>query len=196
MIYKNYRVVIVARLLLITATIIALVLVLETKYVLTPVFIGFLLLIQLFWLFSYIDRTNRELSSFLEAIRFSEFNRAFRVEGMGSSFDELSKAFNAVITDFQKVRTEKEKHYQYLQTIVQNTDICIIAYTKEGHVELVNNATKKLFQTPNLTKLSDLRRVSKELEKELFQLTPGKTTLVKVNDEDNQIGRASCRERV
>jgi len=103
---------------------------------------------------------------------------------MGSSFDELSTAFKAVIEDFQKVRTEKEKHYQYLQSVVQNTDVSIIAFTKDGHVEMVNDAMKKLFQVSSLTNISDLKKVSEDLTKELLRLVPGKTTLVKVNDED------------
>jgi signal transduction histidine kinase len=90
-------------------------------------------------LFRYINKTNRDLASFLESIRFSEFTRSFQIEGLGSSFDDLSKAFNDVIQDFQKVRSEKEEHFHYLQSIVQNIDVSIIAYrTRDGEVEMVN----------------------------------------------------------
>jgi hypothetical protein len=41
---------------------------------------------QILWLFRYTDRTNRELAGFLESIRYAEFNRSFRIEGMGESF--------------------------------------------------------------------------------------------------------------
>ena len=36
---------------------------------------------------------------------------------MGGTFDELNKAFNEVMEDFQKVRAEKEENFHYLQTM-------------------------------------------------------------------------------
>ena len=82
---------------------------------------------------------------------------------MGSSFDELSKAFNDVIKDFQTVRTEKEEHFQYLQSIVQNIDVSIIAYQKDGTVEMINKSAKKLFQVCGLKNIKQLYQFSGEL---------------------------------
>ena len=104
---------------------------------------------------------------------------------MGSSFDELSKAFNDVIKDFQTIRSEKEEHFQYLHSIVQNTDISIIAFQKDGSVELINNAAKKLFQVSSLKNIQSLESLSEDLVKTLLNLKPGVITLLKVQDEDD-----------
>ncbi len=158
---------------------------LESKFFLTPVFIGLLLLLQLFSLFKYVDRTNRDLAGFLESIRFSEFTRSFRVEGMGSSFNELNEAFNNVINDFQEIRSEKEEHYQYLQSIVQNTDVSIVAFQKDGRVEMINKAAKRLFQVATLKNIKSLTNISNDLVNTLLSLSPGTTSLVKVQEEDD-----------
>lgn len=132
-----------------------------------------------------MNKTNRDLASFLESIRFSEFSRSFQIEGMGSSFDELNKAFNDVIRDFQQVRSEKEEHFHYLQSIVQNIDVSIIAYQKDGEVEMVNKAAKKLFQVNSLKNIHALNMLSPELVVTLLNIKAGQNALVKVQDEDD-----------
>ncbi len=151
----------------------------------TPILIGIIVLIQVFSLIRYVDRTNRDLTSFLESIRFSEFTRSFQIEGMGSSFDELNQAFNDVIGDFQKVRSEKEEHFHYLQSIVQNIDVSIIAYRKDGTVEMINKAAKQLFQIHSLKNVNLLEKLSQELVNTLLNISPGENTLVKVQDQDD-----------
>ena len=170
---------------MLTASIFLFVYTLESQFFLTPVFIGLIIIFELVSMFRYIDRTNRDLASFLESIRFSEFTRSFEIEGMGSSFDELSKAFNDVIKDFQTIRSEKEEHFQYLHSIVQNTDISIIAFQKNGSVDLINNAAKKLFQVSSLKNIQTLESLSSDLVNTLLNLKPGVITLLKVQDQDD-----------
>ncbi|RPH31829.1 MAG: ATP-binding protein [Bacteroidales bacterium] len=184
MIYKNFRVNAIIRILLIATTIFLLFYTWK-EFFITPVLIGAFIVIQLYALFKYIDKTNRDLSSFLESIRFSEFTRSFQMEGMGSSFDELNKAFNDVIKDFQNVRTEKEEHFHYLQSIVQNIDVSIIAYQKDGTVEMINKSAKKLFQLSGLKNVKQLYPISNELVEKLLSITPGESALIKVQQEDD-----------
>ncbi|MFP4556699.1 MAG: sensor histidine kinase [Bacteroidales bacterium] len=186
MIYKNFRVNAITRLILITLTIFAFFFTwLNYEFFITPALIAVLIILQIYALFKYVDKTNRDLASFLESIRFSEFTRSFQVEGMGTSFDELSKAFNDVIKDFQTVRSEKEEHFQYLQSIVQNIDVSIIAFQKDGTVEMINKAAKRLFQISGLKNIKQLYTISPELVDKLLGLHPGENILVKVQQEDD-----------
>ncbi len=154
-------------------------------YRITPILIGIIIIFQIVYLIHYVDRTNRDLTSFLESIRFSEFTRSFQIEGMGSSFNELNRAFNDVISDFQKVRSEKEEHFHYLQSIVQNIDVAIIAYRKDGTVEMINKSAKQLFQIHSLKNIKGLEQLSQELVNNLLNISPGENTLVKVQDQDD-----------
>jgi nitrogen fixation/metabolism regulation signal transduction histidine kinase len=185
MTYKNFRLNIIVRILLLTASIFLFFYFLRTDFHVTPVLIGIIIIFLVFSMIRYIDRTNRDLTSFLESIRFSEFTRSFQIEGMGSSFDELNRAFNDVINDFQKVRSEKEEHFHYLQSIVQNIDVAIIAYRKDGTVEMINKAAKVLFQIHSLKNIKGLSELSAELVNTLLNINPGENTLVKVQDQDD-----------
>lgn len=150
-----------------------------------PLFLFGLIILQVLSLIRYVNKTNRELTNFFESIRFSEFSRSFHIEGMGSTFDDLNKAFNNVIKDFQQVRSEKEEHFHYLQSIVQNIDISIIAFQKDGEVEMVNKAAKKLFQLNTLKNIHLLEGLSPDLVTSLLNIKAGQNALIKVQDEDD-----------
>ena len=181
MTYKNFRLNIIFRVFLIVATAYILVTVLHNEdYFMTPFLLFVLILIQVFSLINYIEKTNRIVTSFLESVRFSDFSRTFQAEGLGSSFDNLKKAFNKVIEDFQKIRSEKEEHYYYLQKIISHIEIGIIAYQKDGTVEMINNAAKKLFNVPHLKNIQLLQTWSPGLELFFFNIEPGTNELLKV----------------
>ncbi len=180
--FKNFRFNLIIRVLVLSAFCFLFFYTLNIQYFIAPVLGAVAIIFQVTSLIRYVDKTNRELTSFLESIRFSEFTRSFQIEKMGGSFDELNKAFNEVIEDFQKVRSEKEEHFHYLQTIVQNIDVSLIAYRKDGNVELINKAAKKLFQVTSLKNIKDLISVSREVVDILLTIRPGENKLVKFND--------------
>ncbi len=185
MIFKNFRFNLILRVIFLTASIFLFYYSFSTDYFFTPIIVGAAIIFEVSSLVRYIDKTNRELTSFLESIRFNEFTRTFKMEGLGSSFNELNEAFNEVINDFQRVRSEKEEHFYYLQTILQNIDISLIAYQSDGTIELINKSAKKLFQVSGLTNIKGLEKLSKELVDVLFKIKPGQSELVKVYDEDD-----------
>jgi two-component system, NtrC family, nitrogen regulation sensor histidine kinase NtrY len=185
MTYKNFYLNIIFRVILLTLSIFFFFYSLETNYLVTPFLVGGFIVYQVYSIIHYVNKVNRDLASFLESIRFSEFTRTFQGEGYGSSFEELNKAFNDVIRDFQQVRSEKEEHFHYLQSIVQNIDVSIIAYSKDGEVEMVNKAAKKLFQISSLKNIHSLAPLSQELVDTMLTIKAGQNVLVKVQDEDD-----------
>jgi two-component system, NtrC family, nitrogen regulation sensor histidine kinase NtrY len=186
MVYRNFRINTFVRILLLTASIFLFIYtILEYSFNITPFLIGLLIIVQITLLFKYIDRVNRDLTNFLESIRFSEFSLTFQTRGLGKSFDDLNRAFNDVINDFQKVRSEKEEHFQYLQSIVQNIDVSILAYQRDGTVEMVNKAAKKLFQVSSLRNIHSLDTLSGELVTTLTEIKPGENKLVRIQEQDD-----------
>ncbi len=186
MVYRNFSIVTLVRILLLAVSIFIFVYtILNYSFHITPVLIGLLIIFQIALLFKYVDKVNRDLTTFLESIRFSEFTLTFQTRGLGSSFDELNKAFNDVIGDFQKVRSEKEEHFQYLQSIVQNIDVSILAYQRDGTVEMVNKSAKKLFQVSSLRNINILNSLSPELVSTLIGIKPGENKLVRVQEQDD-----------
>jgi len=184
--FKNYRLNIIFRVILLAASIgLVAFFISQSSYFIGPVIVAVLVIFEVTSLIRYLDKTNRELTSFLESIRFSEFTRSFQIESMGGTFNELNRAFNEVMQDFQKVRAEKEESFHYLQTIVQNIDVSVIAYSGDGNIELINKTAKKLFQLASIKNIKALEGLSPELVATLLGIKPGENKLVKVQYDDD-----------
>ena len=185
MIFKNFRLVISFRILLLAASIFLFFYTLTLDYLITPFLVGILIIFQIILLVRYVDSVNRNLASFLESIRFSEFTRSFHIEDMGSSFHELNKAFNDVIKDFQKIRQQVEEQYQYLQSVVKNIDVSIITYHRDGTIDMMNDAFKDLFQVYHVNNIKQMKAVDENLANTLINLVPGKNYVLKIPQEDD-----------
>jgi nitrogen fixation/metabolism regulation signal transduction histidine kinase len=183
--FRHYRLNIIVRVILLAISIYVFYYTLRSNYFIAPVIVAVLVIFEITSLIRYLDRTNRELTSFLESIRFSEFTRSFQIESMGGTYNELNKAFNEVMSDFQKVRAEKEESFHYLQTIVQNIDVSVIAYSGDGNIELINKTAKKLFQLASIKNIKSLETLSPELVHTLLSIKPGENKLVKVQYDDD-----------
>jgi two-component system, NtrC family, nitrogen regulation sensor histidine kinase NtrY len=183
--FKNYRLNIIFRVIVLAVSIGLVAYFITVNKFIVPVILTAVVIFEITSLIRYLDKTNRELTSFLESIRFSEFTRSFQIESMGGTFNELNRAFNEVMHDFQKVRAEKEENFHYLQTIVQNIDVSVIAYSGDGNIELINKTAKKLFQLASIKNIKALENLSPELVATLLGIKPGENKLVKVQFDDD-----------
>ncbi len=179
--FKNFRFNIVARVLLIVATAALFIsLFPRPEYIITSIIVASLIVFQIASLVNYVERTNRRLTTFLESIRHSDFVTSFSDHGLGKSFDDLNTAFNEVINEFKKTRASREEHFNYLQTVVQHISIGIIVFQKNGKVDLINNAAKRILKTTGVRMISEIEQTDKSLAEKLLEMKAGDTALIKV----------------
>lgn len=140
--------------------------------------------LQLAELFRFVSQTNRKLTRFLESVRYSDFISGFTADNkLGRSFKDLNIAFNEVLEAFRKARSEKEEHWQYLNTVVQQVRTGILSYDLEGNVQLINANAKRFLGMQSLQNVEDLLEVNPKLYKAIFDTEPGKSNLYKGNNE-------------
>lgn len=151
-----------------------------TLYV-TAFFVGLFFIAQMISLIRYIEKTNNDLTRFLLSIKYDDFSQSFGKEGHGKSFDELNAAFTEVMKEFRKVRAEKEEHFRFLQTVLQHIGIALLAFRKDGEVELINSAAKRLLNISHLKNIISLESFSKPLVEAFFRLKSGDRILVKID---------------
>ena len=149
------------------------------KYV-SGVIVSLLVVYQIYELYQYVIETNRKLTRFLEAVRYSDFTAGFsRDSKLGSSFRDLNRMFNEVFDAFRKARAEKEEHWQYLKTVVQHVNVGLLSYDESGNVELVNNTAKRYLRVNHIGNIQELSDMSPEVYQAILKLPPGSKTLVK-----------------
>ena len=194
MVYKRFRVNCIFRILFLSATIFLLFyLVFRTQLYAALFIVGCVTIYQIFSLIRYVERTNRDLTRFLESIKHSDFTQTFIGEGLGTSFNELKNAFTEVITKFRSTRAEKEEHFRYLQTVVQHVGIALVCFQPTGEVELINTTAKRLLRVLQLRNIKDLKKFSEPLVDALFKLKPGDKVLVELSPYDLSRGRIVYR---
>ena len=185
MAYKHFRLICVLRVaLLCVTTCLFFYSLFFSEYYATLAIIGACVVYQTWALIQYVERTQRDLTRFLQAIRYEDFSQSFTGAGLGSAYNNLKDAFNEVLEAFRKTRAEREENFQYLQTIVQHVGIGLICYTPEGRIELMNTAAQRLLHKPHMRDVRELETVSKAFSETLLKLRSGDKALVKVQDED------------
>ena len=191
-VFGNFRAQVVLRVLLLALTLGLLLHTLrDLEHPAAPAVLGLLLAAQLWALVRFVERTNRDLARFLQAVRHADFSQTFVTGGLGSSFDELKRSFNEVLDAFRTARREKEAQALYLQTVVQHIGVGLVAFDREGGVSLINTAAKRLLQVNRLGNLFDLERVHPGLAATLAGLGPRRKTLVRL-EEDGEVRQLAC----
>lgn len=183
MVFSRFRLNVLGRVLLLSGSLFGFFyLVFQSTLYATLLILGAVCIYQIYALLFYVEKTNRDLSRFFDAIKHSDFSQSFTGAGLGSSFDELKTAFGEVITKFQRARADKEEHFRYLQTVMQHVGIGLISFQPNGEVELINSAARRLLRVPHLKNIHALENLSRPLVTKLLAMKSGERALVKVED--------------
>jgi nitrogen fixation/metabolism regulation signal transduction histidine kinase len=162
-------------------------LVFRTKVYAAQVLVGLLIVSEVITLFRTVDRSNRDLARFFEAVKFSDFTQAFERRSPGRSFRQLRSALEEVMGAFQKARAEKEEQALYLRTIVQHVAIGLLVFRPDGEVDLVNNAAKRILGVTQVKNIRALEAASPDLVRTLLGLKPRERALVRIERPDEQL---------
>ena len=142
------------------------------------------IIIQLVDIFRFISQTNRKLTRFLESEKYSDFISGFTSDNkLGKSFKDLNFAFNEVLEAFRKARSEKEEHWQYLNSVVQQVRTGILSFDTEGNVQLMNMNAKKVIGVNTIRNIRELLQINPRLYHALNNVGPGKSELYKGSNE-------------
>lgn len=185
MVFKNFRLQIILRVILLTGAITLVVAFAGDKNLrITWVILLILTAFQVYELIRFAERTNRKLTQFFQSIRYSDFSTTFTDPKLGRTFRNLNHEFNEVINEFRKNRAEKNEQHNYLLTVVQHISIGIIAFHPDGKVDMFNNAIKKMLKINTLRNVKDLATIKTEFPEKLMKMKAGDKILTKVIIED------------
>lgn len=185
--FKNFKLNIVLRVIGMCATIFVLTALALSGFIVTVLFFALVLIYQVYSLISLMDKTNREMVGFLSSIKYDDFSQFYHLQGRGESFDELNEEFNKVLSRFKEVRADKEADYQYFKNIIHHIGIGILSFDKQGRVNIINTAGKRLFKVDRLHKIDNLSSFSEELPDKIKKLRTGEKALVRVKYKEEVI---------
>lgn len=136
------------------------------------------IIVQIFGLYHYLNRVNRKLTLFLEAIRYEDFSIRFSADNkLGKSFSALNHQFNEVLEAFRQTRADREANLKYIDTIIQHISIGVLSFDSDGKIELINPAAFRLMGIYRLRYLDELKHAHPDLSETLLQLPAGSKAL-------------------
>jgi nitrogen fixation/metabolism regulation signal transduction histidine kinase len=143
-----------------------------------------IIVLQLAEVFRFVSQTNRKLTRFLESVKYSDFISGFSSDHkLGKSFKDLNIAFNEVLEAFRKARSEKEEHWQYLNSVVQQVRTGILSYDIDGNVQLMNANAKRFMGVSTIKNIKELIQINPKLYHAVNSVEAGKSELYKSGNE-------------
>ncbi len=145
------------------------------------IFAVFVLTFQIFDFVQFINKTNIELSQFIEAVQYRDFSLQFTEKNAPVSVRQLRRAFNQINSTFKQLSSEREEQYQYLQKILELVDTGILSYNQTGEVGWINESFKRMLNVPYLRNITALEKRENAVYQAIISLENGDSQLVKIN---------------
>lgn len=188
MVFKSFRFQLVARLVLLTLSIFLFTsLYYSDSYFFTKFLVFLLIATQGYYLYSFLEKSNREIIHFLESIHYDDFTNTYPEKKSKSSRDLLYHEFNEILKKFREIRADNEAQHQYLKTIVQHIGIGIITFDADGEVQIMNNAAKKLLDMKMIKNIRQISRHHENLTESFIDLKTGGRDLIKITKNDDEV---------
>lgn len=148
------------------------------RHLFTFFILGSIFTVQVILLIIYLNKVNRDLTRFFLSLKSNDLTTGFAFQPGRSIHRGFQKIMNEIIISIEKVRIEKEYHYQYLQYIIEHVDVGLVSFETNGKIDLVNPALKKLLKIPPIKNIRRLNIIHPEFEMNLNTLKPGQHKLM------------------
>lgn len=180
MVFKNFRLQVLLRVLLLACSLAALTWCLSGQYYLRSVYAGvavILVIVEFVW---FVDRFNRDINSFLVSLLQRDFTTHFLSEGRSKTFDALYNSLNTISEVFKTISAEKEAQFRFLEMLVEHIRVGVVSVDETEKITIANQAAKDLLQKQVLFSLKTLESDDGSLVNTLRDIRSGETRLLKL----------------
>jgi two-component system nitrogen regulation sensor histidine kinase NtrY len=151
MIFKRFTFLIIIRIFFLLVNVIVISVIFgDRRLFFNQIILALILIVQVIELIRFVNHTNRELTKLFYAIRHSDFSITFRQSILGKSFKELNESMLDIIDAYKQVKIEKEAQFHFLQMLVNQLHIGIIALDQAENITLINPTAESMLGIPLL----------------------------------------------
>lgn len=147
------------------------------------IYIGIILYFQVVGLIKFLNKTNRKIAFFFEAVENDDSAIHFPVHTKDKSVRDLHKSLNRVNFLIQKIKIENRQQEQYYHSILEQAAVGLLTLNEKGHILLANKTAKTLLNYEQLTHIEQLKRVDEKLFSIVSQLKPFDQKLTAITNE-------------
>lgn len=147
----------------------------------------FIFIFQVVELVNFLNRTNRKIAWFFDAIRNEDSTLNFPAETGNKALDELNISLNKVNELIKNIKFDLQEQEQYFQTILESVSIGVITHNEKGNIFLANAAAKQLLGHAHLTHINQINQIDRKLFANLKELQSGDRRLVSFKSKNGVI---------
>lgn len=152
---KRFTLLILVQIILITTTSIFLAWAITQHMIVSRITFSLLLAGQTLLLIQHVQKNNKLLSNFLEALQYRDF-MTHLPEHNSNNTESLQRAYNKALDEIGHIEVEKEKERLFYLHILSEIKTGILVYNPNGNIKLSNSAANDLFNLHHLTHLHQL----------------------------------------
>jgi two-component system nitrogen regulation sensor histidine kinase NtrY len=134
-----------------------------------------------------VEKSNENMTSFLDAIRFDDLSSSFKTDSTDPTIQRLHHELNEAIQKLRISRKEKDSEYQFFKNIVQHVGIGILTFKRDGSIQIINTAAKRLLKVTRADTIEDLREVDDGLVDSFLKLKTGGRELIRLKTGDETL---------
>jgi two-component system nitrogen regulation sensor histidine kinase NtrY len=176
--HLSYRIQVILRIVLILSIGFAgVIITTETSYWMVAFWLGLVVLLLIFELIRFHERSKKALREFLLSIRQEDFSSLSTID---ESDQELQNAYQLILDKFRYLRIQKETHYHYLQQVIEHVDTALICLDHNMDIQLINHSAKTLLQIPAIKDLRALEKVDRELVSLIRMIGTGRREMIRL----------------
>jgi signal transduction histidine kinase len=180
MLFKNFHLKIVIRIILIAITIGILSYCLLTAYYIRAFYISIIILIQVSELIRFIIGFTKNITTLFQSIEERDFSIHFTEEKFDDTFKSLYTSLNRLNNLFSKINSEKEVKQRYVESIIEHISFGILSYDQSGKVNLVNQAFLRFAGLSSMHSIKQAEHKNKILAEAILNLKSGEKKLLKL----------------
>lgn len=124
-------------------------------------------------LWFFINRTNRAIARFLEALHYDDFAQRFSL-GDGSGFPQLAAALDNAVRELGRKRQQADDEVRFLSAVVDDSPIPLLMIDDGDRVTLLNKAARRQFKRVAAVRLADFEPFGAEFQSALMQTASGR----------------------
>ncbi len=146
-----------------------------------------IILFQTFNLIHFLNKTNRRLFYFFDAIKNEDSTLSFPEKSGDKTILELNKSLNRVNHQVQQIKIENQQQEQYFRALMEHAATGLLTYDENGFVLHANSLVKKLFKLDVLTHLNQLQKIDQKLFVSVKNIQPSEQKLVTLSNSNGVI---------
>jgi len=149
--------------------------------------LGAAVFFQVAQLIKAVEKSNEDITSFLDSIRYDDLSSSFKTDSTDPSVQRLHQEMNEALNKLRNSRRERDSEYQFFKNIVQHVGIGLLTFKKDGTIQIINSAAKRLLRVTRAEHLDDLKEVGESLIDSFLKLKTGGRELVRLKNGDETI---------